>query len=365
VTAARDAAETPEGRRATLTPHAGEPCASCRAHKVILVDTDVGFRKELAGALGRFGIELVWRARVLGLSGAVDEHDPIAVILSADLPGGDPVELLRQLRARPDQARQAVFLVGDRIPRALTLTAYARGADAVLERGGAAPELAARLLGRAGLRSRERRGTAKSVADAAIALCATAREPGEATQPSTNGSTSEASGIGLTAGAGFNGLGPEYRGSPPSGAGAPAPAGAPGAPGTVPDVVVVEADPALLDMLRSQLVNRGYATLGFSDGREALQVLRALDTAGRRPVVLFDVDAPGLDGQRILRELGDARPGEYRVILCTAHPGRALGAPGVRPGALDHLTRPLRLPIVLAKLERLLGGGSLTAAAGG
>jgi len=257
---------------------------------VLLVDTDVAFRDELARALARFGLELVWRARVLGLADAIAEHDPVAIVLSADLPGGDPVELLRQIRGRADQGRRAVFIIGDEVSRTLALGAYARGADAVLSRHGAVPELAARLMGRASLRARERRGTAKSVADAAIALCgASAGTDDVPPDARANGTSAAGSGRAPEAAIpapGFPGLGPQYRGSPP-----PDPVCAPGtppaSPHAVPDVVLVEDDPALLEMLRYALANRGYSTLSFSNGLDALRALRELDTAGCRPVVLL------------------------------------------------------------------------------
>lgn len=363
--------DAPKGRPPAPGGEAGGRTSPMRAHSVLLVDTHVGFRDRLARALERFELEVVWRARVLGLADAIAEHDPVAIILSADLPGGDPVELLRQIRDRSDQGLRAVFIVGDEVSRKLELAAYARGADAVLARDGATPELAARLMGRAGLRARQRRGTARSVADAALALCGstTAARDDRRDDARRNGTPAAAREPAAAdprpAAGGFPGLGPQYRGSPPPDTRRAAGPGGAGSSNAVPDVVLVEDDPALLEMLRYALTNRGYSTLSFSNGLDALRALSELDTAGRRPVVLLDVDLPGLDGFRILHELGSARPGSYQVILCTVHSSEATHVLGIQSGALDYLTKPLRIPIVLAKVERLLGRGSLSAAAGG
>jgi DNA-binding response OmpR family regulator len=83
-----------------------------------------------------------------------------------------------------------------------------------------------------------------------------------------------------------------------------------------------------------------------------------MDTAGQRPVVLLDVDLPGIDGFRVLHELSGSRPGDYQVILCTIHNSEATQVLGIQSGALDYLVKPLRMPIVLAKVERLIGQGS-------
>ncbi|MFV1986944.1 MAG: hypothetical protein ACC682_06670, partial [Gemmatimonadota bacterium] len=174
--------------------HDGGKSASSRGLNVLLIATDVEFRDELSGALDRFGIGLLWRARILGLLDAVADSQPAAVILSADVPGSDPLELIRAIRQQPSWARLPVFLVGRGMPRALELRAFAEGVDAVLERDGATPELVARLLGHSAIETRRRSGTAKSIADAALALCVASPEldqapretPEVATAPGTD-----------------------------------------------------------------------------------------------------------------------------------------------------------------------------------
>ena len=150
----------------------------------------------------------------------------------------------------------------------------------------------------------------------------------------------------------------DLRQDPPSG-----PKTLAATPVVVPDVIIVEDDPSLLEMLRYALTNRGYQTLSFSNGLDALRAMREMDTAGKQPVVLLDVDLPGIDGFRILHELSGSRPGDYQVILCTVHNSEATQVLGIQSGALDYLVKPLRMPIVLAKVGRLVGRGSFTSAA--
>lgn len=465
--------------------HDGGQSAPAHGMSVLLIDADVEFRDRLSAALDRFGMGVLWRARILGLLEAVAHSEPTAVILSADLPAGDPLELIRAIRQQPSWGRLPVFLVGTEIARPLELRAYAEGADAVLQRDTATAEVVARLLGRSTIETRKRNGTAKSIADAALALCATApqdaalpttapvesrttdpvgsaAEPpppnhtaplspiaphgppgphpqpgphgypmypgyampqpvlyghvpqyiyppqphmvmapyppagphgqppaahpgqppaGPSTQPPTppaqplhtaahappNAQFTPPEGYGAPPAEGPDasaGLGAEYRGAPPPAPGQPdglSPASA----ASVPDVIVVEDDPSLLEMLRYALTNRGFSTLSFSNGLDALRAMREMDTVGRHPVVLLDVDLPGLDGFRILHELSGARPGLFQVILCTVHSSEATQVLGIQSGAIDYLVKPLRMPIVLAKVERLLGRGAMSSAAGG
>jgi len=127
-----------------------------------------------------------------------------------------------------------------------------------------------------------------------------------------------------------------------------------GGNGRLPDVIVVEDDPAGVEMLEYALTNAGYSTACFRDGATALAALLEFPSGPHRPVVLLDVDLPGIDGFKILREISAARPDAYQVILCTIHKSEASQVLGFKSGAIDYLVKPLRYPVVMAKVRRLL-----------
>jgi len=357
-------------------------------HGLLLVDTDVAFRDELSVALERFDVAIVWRARVKGLLETVAETNPLALVLSADLPGHEPIELLRVIRGQERCSDLAVYVVGSALARETVLRAYVEGADAVLVRESAVPEIAARVLGRTKQVKDVRRDDGRSVADAALALCdATLSPAADTPKPASENpfgftaepGSAEASADVLTGAAVRTttavpssppplgvpiGVSPPVPESPQPIIGARESSGIrPATPVSVPDVIIVEDDPSLLEMLRYALTNRGYQTLSFSNGLDALRALREMDTASQKPVVLLDVDLPGIDGFRILHELSGSRPGAYQIILCTIHNSEATQVLGIQSGALDYLVKPLRMPIVLAKVEALIGRGSFNASA--
>ena len=354
-------------------------------HELLLVDTDITFRDELSVALQRLGISIVWRARVLGLLEAIAETRPLAVVLSGDLPGGEPAQILRSIRAQLKWSHLPVYVVGSALSRAEVLQAYVEGADSVLTRSRAVPEIAARALGRVRVLDHEgaagearREDAGASIADAALDLCASAvRAPSgvvadlpRVDKARTAGGVAPEDGAAEAQASNVPPVAVPIGVSQSMGGRAPVQAALPSGaviraatPVVVPDVIIVEDDPSLLEMLRYALTNRGYQTLSFSNGLDALRAMREMDTAGRHPVVLLDVDLPGIDGFRILHELSGSRPGDFRVILCTVHNSEATQVLGLQSGALDYLVKPPRMPIVLAKVERLVGPGSFTAAA--
>jgi CheY-like chemotaxis protein len=144
---------------------------------------------------------------------------------------------------------------------------------------------------------------------------------------------------------------------------APAPtqpdAGSP-QPASVPDVVVVEDDPSLTEMLRYALRATGYTCQHYGAGPEALEALLALKTGNQRPVVLLDVDLPGLDGFSLYERLRTARPDTFAVVFFTSHAAEAEQLRAYRGGALDYITKPVNMRILMAKIPTWLsraGGG--------
>ena len=137
--------------------------------------------------------------------------------------------------------------------------------------------------------------------------------------------------------------------SPPS----PAPADA----SDVPEVIVVEDDPALGELLTFGLEARGYRFRHFRNGREALDLLKALDTAGasQPPLLLLDVDLPALDGYSIFEELQKECPGKFRVVFTTVHGSETEQLRGLEAGAIDYMVKPMSLRVALEKIRRWVG----------
>jgi len=123
----------------------------------------------------------------------------------------------------------------------------------------------------------------------------------------------------------------------------------------VPEVIVVEDDPALAGLLEYGLRARGYRFVTFRNGRDALDALLALDVAGQHPLLLLDVDLPALDGYSILETLTRERPGQYRVVFTTVHGDESEQLRGLEAGALDYLVKPMSLRVALEKIRRWVG----------
>ncbi|HEX9274773.1 MAG TPA: response regulator, partial [Casimicrobiaceae bacterium] len=134
-------------------------------------------------------------------------------------------------------------------------------------------------------------------------------------------------------------------------------AAAPEQTSDVPEVIVVEDDPALAELLTFGLEARGYRFLHFRNGREALDLLKKMDTHGSRqaPLLLLDVDLPALDGYSIFEELQQECPGKFRVVFTTVHGSETEQLRGLEAGAMDYMVKPMSLRVALEKIRRWVG----------
>lgn len=114
------------------------------------------------------------------------------------------------------------------------------------------------------------------------------------------------------------------------------------------EVLVVDDDPAVLNMLGSILSKYGYHVRAASNGPQALE------TAQVRPpdLALLDVNMPQMDGYEVCRQLkANARMREMPVIFISGRGEAADKLKGFAAGGVDYVTKPFQLYEVLARVQ--------------
>lgn len=119
-----------------------------------------------------------------------------------------------------------------------------------------------------------------------------------------------------------------------------------------PDVIIVEDDAAFSDLLEYALGQEGYTYRIVRSGTEALALLRAIPVVSQKPLVLLDLDLPGLSGHAVHEAVRLERPRDFVVVFLSAHTGDADQVRALRAGATDYLTKPVSLRVLLSKLPR-------------
>lgn len=113
-------------------------------------------------------------------------------------------------------------------------------------------------------------------------------------------------------------------------------------------ILVVDDTPANLALLFTGLRNAGYKVLINERGDVALQT-----AAYALPdLIVLDVMMPGIDGFETCRRLKeDPRTRDIPVILMTALTDPIDEVTGLRAGAVDYITKPIHVEVVLARIK--------------
>jgi DNA-binding response OmpR family regulator len=121
-------------------------------------------------------------------------------------------------------------------------------------------------------------------------------------------------------------------------------------------ILLIDDDPALLDVLALAFEDAGHEVLTAPDGLRGLRGAEEQCPA----LIVSDVNMPGLDGFslcRRLRERGDQTP----LILLTSRESEIDEALGLELGADDYVAKPFSTRVLVARVGALLRREALRA----
>src|SRR5678815_1573773 len=133
---------------------------------------------------------------------------------------------------------------------------------------------------------------------------------------------------------------------PRGGAPRVAPAAAPrpaSASGVRRRVLVVDDEVSIRDLLSKTLALAEYDVDVAADGRSALERIRIY----QYDLLIADLKMPGIDGLAVIRE-AKRYNGELAVLIITGYSSEASAIEAVNLGVSGYLTKPFRVPQVLA-----------------
>jgi two-component system, OmpR family, KDP operon response regulator KdpE len=112
--------------------------------------------------------------------------------------------------------------------------------------------------------------------------------------------------------------------------------------------LIVEDDPNIVDLIRSNLAVRGFDTIVSTDGARAL---RLLDTEAP-DIVLLDLLLPEVDGFELCRQIRERS--SVAVIVVSARGGERDKVTALNVGADDYMTKPFSIEELLARIAATL-----------
>ena len=117
-------------------------------------------------------------------------------------------------------------------------------------------------------------------------------------------------------------------------------------------ILVVDDEPHLLKLVRSNLEAAHYKVTVAMDGPSALAMMEAEGA----DLVVLDIMMPGLDGFEVLQKIREFSV--VPVIILTAKDQEVDVVKGLRLGADDYIRKPFSVHELLARVEAVLRRGS-------
>ena len=116
-------------------------------------------------------------------------------------------------------------------------------------------------------------------------------------------------------------------------------------------VLIVEDEPAILELVAVNLEHAGYETLRAASAEDANRLLSDI----LPDVVLLDWMLPGQSGVALARRLrNDARTRELPLIFLTARAEEPDKIAGLEAGADDYITKPFSTKELVARIRAVL-----------
>lgn len=118
------------------------------------------------------------------------------------------------------------------------------------------------------------------------------------------------------------------------------------------DVAIVDDDEALAGLLSHSMETQRLSSIVFRAGDRAVEALTGETPEIYARVILLDVDLPAVSGLDVLRALSKDRVTlKSRVIMLSARTGERDILSALQLGAIDHITKPFSLPVLMQKVR--------------
>ena len=112
--------------------------------------------------------------------------------------------------------------------------------------------------------------------------------------------------------------------------------------------LLVEDDPNIVDLIRSNLAVRGFDTVVSTDGTDAIRLLEIENP----DIVLLDLMLPDADGFDLCRQIRERS--NAAVIVVSARGGERDKVTALNMGADDYMTKPFSVEELLARITATL-----------
>lgn len=128
----------------------------------------------------------------------------------------------------------------------------------------------------------------------------------------------------------------------------------------IPRILVVDDDPAILELLTTRLLLAGFEVSSARDGSQALAAI----AEARPSAMVLDINMPVMDGFGVLKHLKEqGLLATLPTMVLTARHQKEDVVEAIKLGAKDYMAKPFDDQIFLLRISRLLRGANRSSAA--
>ena len=114
-------------------------------------------------------------------------------------------------------------------------------------------------------------------------------------------------------------------------------------------VLIVDDEPDVCETMNDFLDRKGFETDMAYSGKEALEIL----SAGLPDLVVLDVNMPGINGIRVLKEI-KKRSYQVAVVVLTGLRDIDTAKEALSCGALDFFVKPIDLNLFISRIDYVM-----------
>ena len=118
-------------------------------------------------------------------------------------------------------------------------------------------------------------------------------------------------------------------------------------------ILVIDDDKNLLEVIRYNLVNEGYAVILAENGTQAVEIARQ----EKPDLIVLDVMLPGIDGFEVCRIL--RKEMSVPILILSAKTDEIDKVVGLELGADDYITKPFSVRELMARIRATIRRGQL------
>jgi len=119
-------------------------------------------------------------------------------------------------------------------------------------------------------------------------------------------------------------------------------------------IVLVDDDEDLTRLIQYEFLQIGFETIVFNNGQEALNFIMNEENLADVFLLILDRILPDMDGLDILKQFKSQSNSKIPVLILSALNSKIDVLEGIQCGALDYITKPFSIFLLMQKTINLL-----------